>query len=70
MVGATLVATAPGSLGTATNTVTGCSWGTLAHPASMSGDAVATITNTSDSNYDLRLTLTNFTLNSTNVTPM
>jgi hypothetical protein len=70
MVGATLVAPAPGSLGTAANTVTGCSWGTLAAPASMSGDAVATITNTSASNYDLSLTLTNFTLNSTNVTPL
>ncbi len=67
MVGATLVAPAPFTLGTATNTVTGCTWGTLANPAYMGGDAVATITNTSASNYSLSLKLTNFTLNSTSV---
>jgi hypothetical protein len=68
--GATLTAPGFNSFLSASNTYTGCTWGTALNPAFMGGDAVATITNLGLNNYDLSLTLTNFTLNSTNVTPL
>jgi hypothetical protein len=67
--GATLVAPGFNSFLTASNTYTGCTWGTALNPAYMGGDAVATITNLGLNNYDLSLTLTNFTLDSTSVPP-
>lgn len=67
--GATLTAPAFNSFLSASNTYLGCSWGTALNPAFMGGDAVATITNIGLSNYNLSLTLTNFSLNSTNVPP-
>ena len=67
--GATLTAPGFNSFLTASNTYIGCTWGTALNPAFMGGDAVATITNLGLNNYDLSLTLTNFSLNSTSVPP-
>lgn len=68
--GATLAAPGINSFLINSNTYTGCTWGTVLNPAFMGGDAVATISNVGGNNYDLSLTLTNFTLNSTSVTPL
>lgn len=65
----TLTAPAFNSFLTASNTYIGCSWGSVLNPAYMLGDAVATISNLGLNNYDLSLTLTNFSLNSTSVPP-
>jgi len=67
--GATLTAPAFNSFLSASNTYTGCNWGTPSNPAYMGGDAVATITNLGLNSYDLSLKLTNFSINSTNVPP-
>jgi hypothetical protein len=67
--GATLTAPGFNSFLSASNTYTGCTWGTVLNPAFMGGDAVATITNLGLNNYDLSLTLTNFSLDSTSVPP-
>jgi len=67
--GATLTAPASNSFLSASNTYTGCNWGTPSNPAYMGGDAVATITNLGLNSYDLSLKLTNFSINSTNVPP-
>jgi hypothetical protein len=67
--GATLTAPGFNSFLSASNTYTGCSWGSVLNPAYMVGDAVATITNLGLNSYDLSLVLTNFSLNSTSVPP-
>ena len=67
--GATLTAPGFNSFLSASNTYIGCTWGTALNPAFMGGDAVATITNLGLNNYDLSLTLTNFSLDSTSVPP-
>jgi len=67
--GATLTAPAFNSFLSASNTYTGCNWGTPSNPAYMGGNAVATITNLGLNSYDLSLKLTNFSINSTNVPP-